>query len=46
MGRRPGAVALAGVGVAVTRWFGPALTSVRFTLVAMVILLLFRRIGL
>lgn len=41
-----GAVALAVVGVAVTRWFGPALTSVRFTLVAMVILLLFRRIGL
>jgi hypothetical protein len=41
-----GAVALAAVGVAVTRWFGPTLTTVRFTLVAMVLLLLFRRIGL
>ena len=30
----------------VTRWFGPALTSVRFALLAMVLLLLFRRIGL
>ena len=40
------AVALAGVGVAVTRWFGPWLTSVRFTLLAMLLLLIFRRIGL
>ncbi len=41
-----GAVALAAVGVAVTRWFGPTLTSVRFTLVAMLLLILLRRIGL
>ncbi len=40
------AVALAGVGVAVTRWFGPWLTSARFTLLAMLLLLIFRRIGL
>ena len=41
-----GAVALAAVGVAVTRWSGPWLTSVRFTLLAMALLLLFRRVGL
>ncbi len=41
-----GAVALAAVGVAVTRWFGPWLTGVRFTLLAMLLLLLLRRIGL
>jgi hypothetical protein len=41
-----GTVALAGVGVAVTRWFGPWVTSVRFTLLAMVLLLLFRWVGL
>jgi hypothetical protein len=33
-------------GVALTRWFGPGLTSVRFALLAMALLLLFRRIGL
>lgn len=41
-----GAAALAAVGVAVTRWFGPWLTSVRFTLIAMLLLLVFRWIGL
>ena len=40
------ALALAGVGVVLTRWYGPTLNSVRFTLVAMALLLLFRRIGL
>jgi PTS system mannose-specific IID component len=44
-----GAIGAAGVavaGFALTRWFGPGLTSVRFALLAMVLLLLFRRIGL
>jgi PTS system mannose-specific IID component len=44
-----GAVGAAGVavaGFALTRWFGPGLTSVRFALLAMGLLLLFRRIGL
>ena len=44
-----GAVGVAGVaiaGVALTRWFGPGLTSVRFALLAMLLLLLFRRVGL
>lgn len=41
-----GALALAAVGVMLTRWFGPGLTTVRFTLLAMALLLLFRRIGL
>jgi len=44
-----GAIGAAGVGVAgfaLTRWFGPGLTSVRFALLAMILLLLFRRIGL
>jgi PTS system mannose-specific IID component len=40
------AVALSAVGVAVTQWFGPRLTSVRFTLLAMLLLLIFRWIGL
>ena len=43
------AVGAAGVGVAgiaLTRWFGPGLTSVRFALLAMLLLLLFRRVGL
>jgi hypothetical protein len=39
-------LALAGTGVAVTRWFGPTLTSVRFTLIAIGLFLLFRRLGL
>jgi mannose PTS system EIID component len=44
-----GAIGAAGVavaGFALTRWFGPGLTSVRFALLAMLLLLLFRRIGL
>jgi PTS system mannose-specific IID component len=41
-----GAAALGAVGVAVTRWFGPWLTSVRFTLIAMLLLLVFRWMGL
>jgi mannose PTS system EIID component len=45
----PAVVGTAGVavaGIALTRWFGPGLTSVRFALLAMFLLLLFRRIGL
>ncbi len=41
-----GALAVAGVGAAVTRWFGPSLTSVRFALLAMGLLLFFRWAGL
>jgi mannose/fructose/N-acetylgalactosamine-specific phosphotransferase system component IID len=41
-----GTAGVAVAGVALTRWFGPGLTSVRFALVAMILLLLFRRIGL
>ena len=41
-----GALAVAAVGAAVTRWFGPALTSVRFALLAMALLLFFRWLGL
>lgn len=44
-----GAVGAAGVavaGFALTRWFGPGLTSVRFALVAMLLLLLLWRLGL
>jgi hypothetical protein len=41
-----GAAGVAVAGFALTRWFGPGLTSVRFALMAMVLLLLFRRIGL
>jgi mannose PTS system EIID component len=41
-----GAAGVAVAGIALTRWFGPALTSVRFALLAMILLLLFRRIGL
>ncbi len=37
-----GALAVAATGVAVTRWFGSALTTVRFTLLALVLLVLFR----
>jgi hypothetical protein len=43
------AIGAAGVGVAgiaLTRWFGPGLTSIRFALLAMLLLLLFRRVGL
>jgi len=41
-----GALAVAGVGAAVSRWFGPSLTSVRFALLAMALLVFFRRVGL
>jgi PTS system mannose-specific IID component len=41
-----GALAVAAVGAAVTRWFGPSLTSVRFALLAMALLLFFRWVGL
>jgi mannose PTS system EIID component len=41
-----GAAGVGVAGVALTRWFGPGLTSVRFALMAMILLLLFRRIGL
>jgi mannose PTS system EIID component len=41
-----GALAVAAVGAAVTRWFGPSLTSVRFALLAMGLLLFFRWVGL
>ena len=37
-----GAIAVAATGVAVTRWFGASLTTVRFTLLALVLLVLFR----
>ena len=37
-----GALAVAATGVAVTRWFGAALTAVRFALLALVLLVLFR----
>ena len=37
-----GALAVAATGVAVTRWFGTALTAVRFALLALVLLVLFR----
>jgi PTS system mannose-specific IID component len=41
-----GALAVAAVGVAVTRWFGPSLTGVRFALLAMGLLLFFHWTGL
>lgn len=41
-----GALAVAAVGAAVTRWFGPSLTSVRFALLAMGLLVFFRWMGL
>jgi mannose/fructose/N-acetylgalactosamine-specific phosphotransferase system component IID len=41
-----GAAGVAVAGIALTRWFGPGLTSVRFALMAMILLLLFRRVGL
>lgn len=37
-----GTLAVAATGVAVTRWFGASLTSVRFTLLALLLLVLFR----
>jgi PTS system mannose-specific IID component len=41
-----GALAVAGAGVAVTRWFGPTLTTVRFALLAFLFLIFFRWVGL
>jgi PTS system mannose-specific IID component len=41
-----GTAGVAVAGVALTRWFGPTLTSLRFAIFAMVLLLFFRRIGL
>jgi mannose PTS system EIID component len=41
-----GAAGVAVAGFALTRWFGPGLTSVRFALMAMILLLLFRQVGL
>jgi mannose/fructose/N-acetylgalactosamine-specific phosphotransferase system component IID len=41
-----GALAVAGAGVAVTRWFGPTLTAVRFALLAFLFLIFFRWMGL
>jgi mannose PTS system EIID component len=41
-----GAAGVAVAGVALTRWFGPGLTSLRFAIMAMVLLLLFRWVGL
>ena len=41
-----GALAVAAVGAAVTRWFGPSLTGVRFALLGMGLLLFFRWAGL
>jgi hypothetical protein len=41
-----GVAGVAVAGVVLTRWFGPTLTSVRFALLAMMLLLLFRRVGL
>jgi hypothetical protein len=41
-----GALAVAVVGAAVTRWYGTALTTVRFALLAVALLLFFRWVGL
>jgi hypothetical protein len=41
-----GTLAVAATGVAMTRWFGPALSSIRFALLAMLLLLAFRWLGL
>jgi mannose/fructose/N-acetylgalactosamine-specific phosphotransferase system component IID len=37
-----GALAVGATGVAVTKWFGASLTTVRFTLLALILLVLFR----
>ena len=39
------AAAVAMAGIALTRWFGPMLTTVRFALAAMVLLLVLKRVG-
>jgi PTS system mannose-specific IID component len=41
-----GAAAVAMAGIALTRWFGPTLTTVRFALAALAFLLVLRRINL
>ncbi len=41
-----GTLAVAATGVAVTRWFGPALTTLRFALLAILLLIVFRWVGL
>ena len=41
-----GTLAVAATGVAVTRWFGPVLTTVRFALLAVLLLVIFRWFGL
>jgi hypothetical protein len=41
-----GALAIAATGAAMSRWFGPSLTSVRFALLAMGLLIFFRGMGL
>lgn len=41
-----GTLGVAAAGVAVTRWFGPALTTVRFALLAILLLAFFRWVGL
>lgn len=41
-----GTAGVAVAGIALTRWFGPALTSLRFALMAMILLLILRRLGL
>jgi mannose/fructose/N-acetylgalactosamine-specific phosphotransferase system component IID len=38
-----GAAAVAMAGIALTRWFGPTLTTVRFALAAMILILVLRR---
>jgi hypothetical protein len=41
-----GTLAVAVTGVIVSRWLGPAHTSIRFALIAMLLLLAFRWLGL
>ena len=41
-----GTLGVAAAGVAVTRWFGPTLTTVRFALLAILLLIFFRWVGL
>lgn len=40
-----GTLAVAATGVTVTRWFGPALTTTRFALLAILLLVVFRWVG-
>jgi hypothetical protein len=40
-----GSAGVAVAGIALTRWFGPGLTSVRFAIMAMILLLAFRWLG-